>query len=446
MYTRGNNLMDSSDLWTQILLIFFLIGANAFFAASEMAIVSVRQARIKPLIDDGNKSAILVSKFLEEPSKLLSTIQIGITFAGFLASAIGAQSLSSSFAVYLKNLNMPIISASSTVIATVTVTAIIGFFTIVLGELVPKRLALEKSDKIALAVAKPIRILFTIASPAVRMLAFMTNVIAKLLGGSNDFDNSQITEEEIRMMINVGEEKGIFQQTETNMINSIFEFDNTAAKEVMTPRTHIVAVNIDATVDEILEIVIEESFSRIPVYENSIDNVIGLLYVKDLFALIRKSTEWEISLKDLIRPAYFVPEYKKIDELFKEMQKSKTHIAIVIDEYGGTAGLITIEDLLEEIVGNIFDEYDDVVLEYEQIDEDTYLVDGLLGINEINDIMHLDLPEEEFDTISGMILSLSGKMPEVGEEVEYEDVSFRIEEVDDKRISKIKIQKNIKTK
>jgi putative hemolysin len=438
--------MDSSDLWTQILLIFLLIGVNAFFAASEMAIVSVRQARLKPLIDEGNKAAVLVSKFLEEPSRLLSTIQIGITFAGFLASAIGAQSLSSSLAIYLKSLNIPVVSASAGVIATITVTAIIGFFTIVLGELVPKRLALEKSEKIALAVARPIRILFKIVSPAVRMLAFMTNFIAKLLGGSNDFDNSQITEEEIRMMINVGEEKGIFQETETNMINSIFEFDNTAAKEVMTPRTHIIAVNIDATVDEILEIVVEENFSRIPVYENSIDNVIGLLYVKDLFALIRKSTEWEISLKDLIRPAYFVPEYKKIDELFKEMQKSKTHIAIVIDEYGGTAGLITIEDLLEEIVGNIFDEYDDVVLEYEQIDEDTYLVDGLLGISEINDIMRLDLPEEEFDTISGMILSLSGKMPEVGEEVEYEDVSFRIEEVDDKRISKIKIQKNNKPK
>ena len=436
--------MDSGDLWTQIILILILIGVNAFFAASEMAIVSVRQAKLKPLIDDGNKAAILVGKFLEEPSKLLSTIQIGITFAGFLASAIGAQSLSSSFSVFLKNLDIPIISASASVIATISVTAIIGFFTIVLGELVPKRLALEKSDKIALAVAKPIRILFKIVSPAVRLLAFMTNLIAKLLGGSNDFDNSQITEEEIRMMINVGEEKGIFQETETNMINSIFEFDNTAAKEVMTPRTHIIAVNIDATVDEILEIVIEENFSRIPVYENSIDNVVGLLYVKDLFALIRKSVEWEISLKDLIRPAYFVPEYKKIDELFKEMQKSKTHIAIVIDEYGGTAGLITIEDLLEEIVGNIFDEYDDVVLEYEQIDEDTYIVDGLLGISEINDIMHIDLPEEEFDTISGMILSLSGKMPEVGEEVEFDDVAFRIEEVDDKRISKIKIQKNNK--
>ncbi|MDF2840581.1 MAG: Hemolysins-related protein containing domain [Clostridia bacterium] len=433
--------MDSSDLWTQIFIIFALIGANAFFAASEMAIVSVRQARLKPLIDDGNKAAIIVSKFLEEPSKLLATIQIGITFAGFLASAIGAQTLSSALALFLANLNIPVIAASAKVLATLIVTIIIGFFTLVLGELVPKRLALEKSEKIAMFVAKPIRILSKITSPAVKMLSFTTNLVAKLLGGSNTVSSSQITEEEIRLMINVGEEKGIFQETETNMINSIFEFDDTAAKEVMTPRNHIIAVSIEATVDEILEIIVEENFSRIPVYENSIDNVIGLLYVKDLFALIKKSTDWEISLKDLIRPAYFVPEYKKIDELFKEMQKSKTHIAIVIDEYGGTAGLITIEDLLEEIVGNIFDEYDDVVLEYEQLDDHTYVVDGMLSMSEINDIMNLDLPEEEFDTISGMILSLSGKMPEVGDEVKFEDLDFRIEEVDDKRISKIKIQK-----
>lgn len=438
--------MDSSDLWTQILLIFVLIGANAFFAASEMAIVSVRQARLKPLIDEGNKAAMTVSKFLEEPSKLLSTIQIGITFAGFLASAIGAQTLSNSLTLFLKSLNIPVISASAPVISTLIVTAVIGFFTIVLGELVPKRLALEKSDKIALMVANPIRILSKITSPAVKLLSFTTNLVARLFGGSNTIDNSQITEEEIRLMINVGEEKGIFQETETNMINSIFEFDDTVAKEVMTPRTHIIAVSVEASVDEILETIVEENFSRIPVYENSIDNIIGLLYVKDLFALIKKSTEWDISLKDLIRPAYFVPEYKKIDELFKEMQKSKTHIAIVIDEYGGTAGLITIEDLLEEIVGNIFDEYDDVVLEYEQLDDNTYLVNGLLSISEINDIMHIDLPEEEFDTISGMILSLSGKMPEVGEEVEFDDVAFRIEEVDDKRISKIKIGKIVAPK
>lgn len=430
-----------SDLWTQILIIFILIGANAFFAASEMAIVSVRQARLKPLIDDGNKAAIIVSKFLEEPSKLLATIQIGITFAGFLASAIGAQTLSNSLAEFLKNLNIPVLAASAGVISTLIITAIIGFFTLVLGELVPKRLALEKSEKIALFVARPIRLLSKVAAPAVKLLSVMTNVVARTLGGSNTVDHAQITEEEIRLMINVGEEKGIFQETETNMINSIFEFDDTVAKEVMTPRTDIIAVNVDASIDEILEVIVEENFSRIPVYEDSIDNVIGLLYVKDLFALIKKTTEWEISLKDIIRPAYFVPEYKKIDELFKEMQKSKTHIAIVIDEYGGTAGLITIEDLLEEIVGNIFDEYDDEVLEYEQLDDNTYIVSGMLSMSEINDLLHVDLPEEEFDTISGMILSLSGKMPEVGEEVQFDDIEFRIEEVDDKRISKIKIQK-----
>ncbi|MGB7604754.1 MAG: hemolysin family protein [Lutisporaceae bacterium] len=435
--------MDSSDLWAQMLVILLLIGVNAFFAASEMAIVSVRQARLKPLIDKGNKSAILVSKFLEEPSKLLATIQIGITFAGFLASAIGAQTLSKSLAEFLKNLNIPIITGYAGVISTVVVTAIIGFFTLVLGELVPKRMALEKSEKIALAVAKPIRILFRISAPMVKTLTYSTNLVARILGGTNSIENSQITEEEIRLMINVGEEKGIFQETETDMINSIFEFDDTVAKEVMTPRTDIVAVSVETSIDEILEIIIEENFSRIPVYEDSTDNIIGILYIKDLFALIRKNTEWKISLKDIVRPVYFVPEYKKIDELFKEMQKSKTHIAIVIDEYGGTAGLITIEDLLEEIVGNIFDEYDDVILDYEKIDENTYIVSGMLSVSDINDIMDTELPEEEFDTISGIVLSLSGKMPDVGDEVQFGTTSLRIEEVDDKRISRIKIQKLI---
>lgn len=433
--------MDSSDLWTQMLVILFLIGVNAFFAASEMAIVSIRQAKLKPLMDEGNKSAIIVSKFLDEPSKLLATIQIGITFAGFLASAIGAQTLSKSLTQFLKNLNIPVITNYAGGISTLVITALIGFFTLVLGELVPKRMALEKSEKIALAVAKPIRILFKITAPMVKTLSYATNLVARILGGSNNVESSQITEEEIRLMINVGEEKGIFQETETDMINSIFEFDDTVAKEVMTPRTDIIAVAADASIDEILDVIVEENFSRIPVYEDTTDNIIGILYIKDLFTLIKKKTDWEISLKDIVRPVYFVPEYKKIDELFKEMQKSKTHIAIVIDEYGGTAGLITIEDLLEEIVGNIFDEYDDVVLDYEKIDENTYIVSGMLSISDINHIMDIALPEEEFDTISGIILSLSGKMPEVGDEVQFGTTSLRIEEVDDKRISRIKIHK-----
>lgn len=429
------------DLWTQMLVIFLLIGLNAFFAASEMAIVSVRQSRIKPLMDEGNKAAIIVNKFLEEPSKLLATIQIGITFAGFLASAIGAQTLSEGLAKLLFSLNIPIISHSAVWISTFVVTSMIAFFTLVLGELVPKRMALSQADKIALKSAGIINLFSRIVSPAVSFLTFSTNLVVKLLGGQVMATGDQITEEEIRLMINVGEEKGIFQETETEMINSIFEFDDTVAKEVMTPRTDIVAISSDATLEEILDVIVEENFSRIPVYEESIDNIIGILYVKDLFRMIKRKMEWEVSLKNIIRPVFFVPEYKKIDELFKEMQKSKTHIAVVIDEYGGTAGLITIEDLLEEIVGNIFDEYDDVVLDYEKIDDNTYIVSGMLDLGEINDILHVNMPEEEFDTVSGLVLSHSGKMPEVGDEVEVDNVYFRIEEVDDKRISKIRIEK-----
>lgn len=429
------------DLWTQMLVIFLLIGLNAYFAASEMAIVSVRQSRIKPLVDEGNKSAKLVGRFLEEPSKLLATIQIGITFAGFLASAIGAQTLSDSLAGFLAGLNIPGISHSATWISTFIVTSVIALFTLILGELVPKRMALAQSEKIALKVAGSINLFAIIAYPFVKFLTVSTNLVVKLLGGPVKSTGDQITEEEIRLMINVGEEKGIFQETETEMINSIFEFDDTVAKEVMTPRTDIIALSSAATREEILEVIVEENFSRIPVYEESIDNIIGILYVKDLFTMIKNNNEWEVSLKNIIRPAHFVPEYKKIDELFKEMQKSKTHIAVVIDEYGGTAGIITIEDLLEEIVGNIFDEYDDVVLDYEKIDDNTYIVSGMLDIGDVNDILDTDLAEEEFDTISGMMLSHSGKMPEVGYELTIGNIYFRIEEVDDKRISKIRIEK-----
>lgn len=429
------------DLWTQMLVIFLLIGLNAYFAASEMAIVSVRHSRIKPLVDEGNKSAKLVSRFLEEPSKLLATIQIGITFAGFLASAIGAQTLSASLAGFLAGLNIPGISHSAAWISTFVVTSVIALFTLILGELVPKRMALAQSEKIALKVAGSINFFAIITYPFVKFLTVSTNLVVKLLGGPIKSTGDQITEEEIRLMINVGEEKGIFQETETEMINSIFEFDDTVAKEVMTPRTDIIALSFEATREEILEVIVEENFSRIPVYEESIDNIIGILYVKDLFTMIKNNNEWEVSLKEIIRPAHFVPEYKKIDELFKEMQKSKTHIAVVIDEYGGTAGIITIEDLLEEIVGNIFDEYDDVVLDYEKIDDNTYIVSGMLDIGDVNDILDTDLAEEEFDTISGMMLSHSGKMPEVGYELTIGNIYFRIEEVDDKRISKIRIEK-----
>ena len=435
--------MDSG-LWMQIFFILFLVFINAFFAASEIAILSVRQSKLKVLIEKDNESANIISKYLEEPSKLLATIQIGITLAGFFASALSAKTLVVYFETLLKKTNIIILNEFADIISFIIITIIIAYITLVLGELVPKRMALQKSDRIALFVAKPMALISKITYPAVKLLTNTTNLIVKILGGSIKYDSQQITEEEIRLMINVGEEKGVIQETETIMINSIFEFDDTIVKEVMTPRTDMVVVSIEADIEEILNVIVEEHFSRIPVYMDTIDNIIGILYIKDLFGIIKKDGELEVSLKDIIREANYVSEYKKIDELFRDMQKSKNHIAIVIDEYGGTAGLITIEDLLEEIVGNIFDEYDDEVLEFEKINENTYLVSGMLSLDEINDIMDTDIPEEEleFDTISGMVLSLSGKMPEVGDEVEFEGINFRIEEVEDKRITRIRITKS----
>lgn len=435
--------MDSS-LWMQIFFILFLVFINAFFAASEIAILSVRQSKLKVLIEKDNESANIISKYLEEPSKLLATIQIGITLAGFFASALSAKTLVVYFETLLKKTNIIILNEFADIISFIIITIIIAYITLVLGELVPKRMALQKSDRIALFVAKPMALISKITYPAVKLLTNTTNLIVKILGGSIKYDSQQITEEEIRLMINVGEEKGVIQETETIMINSIFEFDDTIVKEVMTPRTDMVVVSIEADIEEILNVIVEEHFSRIPVYMDTIDNIIGILYIKDLFGIIKKDGELEVSLKDIIREANYVSEYKKIDELFRDMQKSKNHIAIVIDEYGGTAGLITIEDLLEEIVGNIFDEYDDEVLEFEKINENTYLVSGMLSLDEINDIMDTDIPEEEleFDTISGMVLGLSGKMPEVGDEVEFDGINFRIEEVEDKRITRIRITKS----
>ncbi|MCK9216767.1 MAG: hemolysin family protein [Firmicutes bacterium] len=433
------------NLWSQLLFILFLIGINAFFAASEIAILSVRQSKLKPLIEKNNKSANIIDKYLEEPSKLLATIQVGITLAGFFASALSAKTLAVHFAIILRRTNIKLLYQFSDLLAFIIITAIVAYITLVLGELVPKRMALQNSEKMALFVAKPMAFISKLAYPIVKLLTNTTNLVIKLMGGSIKYDSQQITEEEIRLMINVGEEKGVIQETETEMINSIFEFDDTIVKEVMTPRTDMIVIGINAEMEEILDVIVEEHYSRIPVYMDTIDNIIGILYVKDLFGIIKKDGELEISLKDIIRDATFVSEYKKIDELFRDMQKSKNHIAIVIDEYGGTAGLITIEDLLEEIVGNIFDEYDDEVLEYEKIDDDVYIVNGMLSLDEVNHIMETDLPEEEleFDTISGMVLSLSGKMPEVGDEVEFDGINFKIEEVEDKRITKIRITKEL---
>ena len=426
-----------SNILFQLLLILILILLNAFFASSEMAIVSLNKSRLSILSEEGNEKAKLLLKLLDEPTKFLSTIQIGITLAGFLASASAATSLSMPVASALKNLKVP----ASEEIALFLVTLLLSYFTLVFGELFPKRLALQNAEKTAMSSVRSIILISKIASPFIKILTASTNMLVRLSGSDPDTSGEQVSEAEIRMMIGVGEENGIINETEREMLDSIFEFDNTLAKQIMTPRVNVFALDIETPVDELIDKILEEQYSRIPIYENDIDNIIGILYMKDLFLELRKGTISQETVRKLIRIPYFVPEAKNIDVLFKELQSTKNHMAILIDEYGAFSGIVSIEDLIEEVMGNIFDEYDDNFDEIKRIDSNTYIVDGLASIDDINDATNLNIESNDFDTIGGFVVSLLGHIPRENEEktVEFENIVFTVEKVDEKRISKLKI-------
>lgn len=426
------------QVFIDFLLIFVLILINGFFAASEIAIISVNRNKISMQAQEGDKKALLIQKLFKEPSKFLATIQVGITLTGFLASASAAVSISTYFSQYLKRLNIPF----NDQISLLLVTLFISYITLVLGELLPKRLALQNPEKIAFSIIGTIVFISKITSPFVKILTLSTNFFAKLFGVGATYEEEKVTEDEIRMMIDVGEENGVLNETEKEMIDGIFEFDDTLAKEVMTPRTAVFAIDINSPLEEIIHNIIEEQYSRIPVYDGDIDNIVGILYMKDLFVEMASKRLDEISIKDLLRPAYFVPDTKKIDRLFRELQASKNHMAILIDEYGGVSGIITIEDLIEEIVGNIADEYDEDVKDFQKLDSNVYIVDGLVSIDEVNEKLNLKLPTEYHDTIGGFVLNLIGNIPETGESVQFENITFTVEKIDEKRIEQIKIQIN----
>lgn len=429
-------MTQTFELFFDFFLILLLILVNGFFAASEIAIISINRNRITMLAQEGDNRALLIQRLLKEPSKFLATIQVGITLTGFLASASAAVSISTYFASFLKRLNVPFPDQISLIL----ITLFISYVTLVLGELLPKRLALQNPERVAYGVIGIILFISKITSPFVKILTLSTNFFAKLFGVGATYVEEKVTEDEIRMMIDVGEENGVLNETEKEMIDGIFEFDNTLAKEVMTPRTAVFAIDINSSIEEIIHQIIEEQYSRIPVYDGEIDNIVGIIYMKDIFVEMASKKLEDISIKSLIRPAYFVPETKKIDTLFRELQASKNHMAILIDEYGGVSGIITIEDLIEEIVGNIADEYDEDVKDFQRIDNNTYIVDGLVSIDEVNEILNLKLPAEHNDTIGGFVLNLIDNIPQKGDKVQHENVVFTVEKIDEKRIEQVRIQ------
>ena len=421
----------------QIIFLFILIFINAYFAASEIAFISLNDAKIEKQAKEGNKRAKQIEKMLKNPSKFLSTIQIGITLAGFLSSAFASDTFADALAPAL-NRAFPIISVEVFKgISIVIVTIILSFFTLIFGELVPKRLAMKYYEKIAFSTIGLIRILSVITAPFVKVLTFVTNSISKIFGISEN-EEEIVTEEEIKMMIDEGKEKGTIQEDEKVMIDNIFEFNDITASEVMTHRTNIYAVEINSKIEEIIENLDEFKYSRVPVYEETIDDIKGILFIKDLLKYFYERKEIEI--KNIIREAYFVSENKPINELFKDLQKNKMQMAIVIDEYGGTAGLVTMEDLLEEIVGNIFDEYDDVENDYTKLDENTFLISGSVSINNLKKILNVDIPEGEYETLSGYLLEMLGRIPKDNENpiIETKRVNYKIEKYEDKRIVLVK--------
>lgn len=427
---------------SQLIVLTILILINAYFAASEIAFISLNDAKIEKQAKEGNKKAKQIEKMLKTPSKFLATIQIGITLAGFLSSAFASETFADKIAPYLYNMIPAISLGVWKSISIIFITIILSFFTLVFGELVPKRLAMKHYEKISFATIGVIRTISIITAPFVKLLTSVTNGISKIFGvGENEEET--VTEEEIKMMVDQGEESGTIKEDEKELINNVFEFNDITVSEIMRHRKDIFAVDINIGTEELLEELSKEEYrySRIPVYDETIDEIKGILYVKDVLKNINKKT---FKVKNVIKDAYFISQNRLINEVFRELQKNKKQLAIILDEYGGTAGIVTMEDILEELVGDIYDEYDKEESEYEKIDENTYILSGNMPIFDVNKLLEADIPEGEFDTISGFLQDKLGRIPDDKENpvIETEKVTYKIEKSEDKRIIKIKACKN----
>ena len=428
--------MSEGSLLLQIVIIIILTGINAFFSSAEMAIVSLNKNKLKILIEDGNKKAILLDNLLKEPSKFLSTIQVGITLASFFASASAATGLSQFLSEALKPLKIPY----SSQISMILITFILSYVTLVFGELIPKRIALRNSENIALSSVGVIVFISTIFSPFVKFLTFSTNLVLTILRMREDNIEEKVSKEELRSLVEVGKEHGVINETEQEMIENIIEFDEKIAREIMIPRTKVFLIDKNISIHELFENKEIEKYSRIPVYENEADNIIGILMAKDLMIEAYKKGFDNIKISDLVQEAYFVPETKNVNELFNEMQLEKKHITILIDEYGGFSGIVTLEDLIEEVMGNIDDEFDDEDLSIHQISKNKYLVNGDVSLYDLNDNFHFELESKYYDTLSGILIENLGYIPEDNENIEpitINGVIFKPQRVRNKKIEKV---------
>ena len=431
------------NLPLRIVLIFILIILNGVFSASEMALVSVSDAQVEMDANKGKKSAKRVLKLIANPTKFLSAIQIGITVFGFLNGVLASNAFASEIANLFPNLDQTI----TITVAFIVITLVLTYLQVVLGELVPKRIAMKYPKKIAYGTSGILSVVSLLMRPFVNLLTFSANLITKPLGVKSSDDERKMTEEEIRLIVTSSSNKGVIDSQESKMIQNIFEFDDTECQAIMTHRTEVSGIDIKWSKKQVFDFIYKEKYSRYPIYKGSIDHIVGVLYSKDLLMFLDDPSV-VFDIKKIMRKPFFIPETKNTRELFQEMQKTKNHIAIVIDEYGGTSGLITMEDLIEEILGNIFDEYDEVEEEIEKIDDNAFIIDGLANIDDIEEELHIGLPIEDYDTVSGFIIGHIGRIPEANDVIVFEYNGFILEVIDydGNVIERVKITKPINKK
>jgi len=427
-------------LFLEILAIFLLIIINGFFSLSEFSIIASRRSRLKRMVKEGSRAAGRAVKIHARPESFLATVQVGITFVGIMTGVFGGVTLVNYLYPLIAQIDVEIVRSSARAIASVLVAASITFFSVIIGELVPKYIALARPERIAATVSAPITVFIKVSFFLVKILTGAARLFIRLIGIKKLPERGFHTEEEIIMLVTEGTEKGIFDPTEKDLIHSVFEFTDTTARQAMTPRTDITGIGIDYDTERIINIITEYGYSRFPVFEESMDNIVGILYTKDIIDSLHSFRS--IVINDIIRKPFFVPDSMKLNILLRTFQQKRIHAAIVLDEFGGTAGLITLRDLLEEIVGEIKDEFDSGQKEFVRKSANVAFASGTLQVSDLNDQFNINLPEDEADTVGGLIFERLGHPGAKGEEITIEDTHFKILEVEGNRINRIRIKKS----
>jgi putative hemolysin len=421
----------------ELIVIVLLTFLEGFFVAAEIALVSVRRSRIEQLVDEDRPGARRVRRLLDEPGRFLAVSQLGLTVIGFFASAYAAVSLSEQMAALLSGAGLDARTAQG--LALVIVTVVLALFTIVFAELVPKTLALANAERFAITLSLPIEFLARAFGPVIAALTGVTNWITRLLGAQVSTE-AQITAEELRLIVERGGEQGVLEAEEEQMINAVIELGTRRVHEVMVPRIAMVTLTAEATIGEAIDAIVAEGHSRIPVYEDTVDEIVGIVYAKDLLPFLKSNAPEPPPLRSLLRTPVFVPESMTVDDLLHELQRRKVHLAIVLDEYGGTAGLVTIEDLLEEIVGEIQDEYDVEEPMIVKLSDDEARVDGRASVDDLAELFETNVPledEDEYDTVGGLIYHRIGGVPKPGDQVSVDGLTLTVETTDGRRVSKV---------